>query len=72
VAEEHANYWALPAMGDAAAGPTARTGSPGRDQGGVQEEAQPRPRSAQNLRPAQEIAQFFQGRTIDGKKVYGA
>ena len=55
------------------AGPTARTGSPGRN-------CRPSSRrSTSAISPRRktwdefkQIAEFFQGREIDGKKVYGA
>ena len=68
------NYWALPAMGDArrldlSQGLVREARAAGRIQGEV------RPRPRRRRRPAtelKEIAEFFQGREIDGKKVYGA
>jgi multiple sugar transport system substrate-binding protein len=67
------NYWALPAMGDASAGPIARTGSPSRscrrNSRPSTAAISPRPRPGTELK---QIAEFFQGREIDGKKVYGA
>jgi multiple sugar transport system substrate-binding protein len=67
------NYWALPAMGDASAGPIARTGSPSRrcrrNSRRSTAAISPRPRRSTELK---QIAEFFQGREIDGKKVYGA
>ena len=68
------NYWALPAMGDVVGWTYRkdwfeRPGAAGRVQG----EVRPRPRAAGDLdRAASEIAEFFQGREIDGKTVYGA
>jgi len=73
VAEEHANYWA-PA-GDGGRGRwTYRKDWFARPEikAEFKEEVQPRARSAQDYDQLKEIAQFFQGRTIDGKKVYGA
>ena len=68
------NYWALPAMGDAL-GWTYRKDWFARPelQAEFKAEAQTRPGAA--ARPGTElkqIAEFFQGREIDGKKVYGA
>jgi hypothetical protein len=54
------------------AGPIARTGSPAGDSGRVQEEVRPRSGAAEDLWELKQIAEFFQGREIDGKKVYGA
>src|SRR5256885_12067709 len=68
-----ANYWALPAMGDAI-GWTYRQDWVSRP--GIQ--AQVRKKHERDLSPPQtwdelkQIAEFFQGREIDGKKVYGA
>jgi multiple sugar transport system substrate-binding protein len=67
------NYWALPAMGDAV-GWTYRKDWFARPE--LQKEFQAKhgraltpPKTWDELK---QIAQFFQGRTIDGKKVYGA
>src|SRR3954465_338606 len=67
------NYWALPAMGDAV-GWTYRKDWFARPD--VQKDFKAKysrdlgvPKTLDELR---DIGQFFQGRTIDGKKVYGA
>ena len=67
------NYWALPAMGDAV-GWTYRKDWFDRPE----IKAEFKKKTGHELAPPKtydqlkEIAQFFQGRTIDGKKVYGA
>src|SRR5713101_6406704 len=67
------NYWALPAMGDAV-GWTYRKDWFARPE----IKAEFKKKHNRDLAPPKtytelkEIAQFFQGRTIDGKKVYGA
>src|SRR6266478_4060149 len=67
------NYWALPAMGDAV-GWTYRKDWFARPE----IKAEFKKKYNRDLAPPKtydqlkEIAQFFQGRTIDGKKVYGA
>src|SRR5256712_4977105 len=67
------NYWALPAMGDAV-GWTYRKDWFERPE----IKAEFKKKTGHELAPPKtydqlkEIAQFFQGRTIDGKKVYGA
>jgi multiple sugar transport system substrate-binding protein len=67
------NYWALPAMGDAVAF-TYRKDWFARPE----LRAEFKSRTGRELEPPhtwdefKQLAQFFQGRTIDGKKVYGA
>jgi multiple sugar transport system substrate-binding protein len=45
---------------------------PARDQERIQGEVQARPGAAQTWDEFKQVAEFFQNRTIDGKKVYGA
>ena len=67
------NYWALPAMGDANGWFYRKDWFEKPETAGrIQGEVQPRPGAAQDLDELKEIAEFFQGREIDGKKVYGA
>ena len=65
------NYWALPAMGDANAWVYRKDWFARPELEGVQGEIWPRPGAAQAGR-APGHRQVFQGREIDGKKVYGA
>src|SRR6201989_2875080 len=67
------NYWALPAMGDAIGWTSCKdwVGRP-------EIQAEVKKKYGRDLAPPEtydqlkEIAEFFQGREIDGKKVYGA
>jgi multiple sugar transport system substrate-binding protein len=54
------------------AGPIARTGSPAGAAGRVQGRNTARSRPPKTWDELKQIAEFFQGREIDGKKVYGA
>ena len=73
MAEEHAELLGAAGDGrrgrlDLSQGLVRAAGNPGR----VQDEIRPRPRPPKTYDELKQIAEFFQGREIDGKKVYGA